>query len=148
MIVAYLRPDGWDLPLFVHVLGAIVLFGGVLAASALGLSAWRGHAAPVVSRLALRTLLFVVVPGWVVMRAGAQWILDKEYPHTTPGWVDVGFAVSEPGGIFILLLGGLAYASARRGGRGRATAAFATLAPVYLVALGVGWFAMSAKPGS
>ena len=30
-MIAFLRPDAWDFPLFVHVLGAIVLFGGVAA---------------------------------------------------------------------------------------------------------------------
>ena len=48
MIVGYLRPDAWDLPLFVHVVGAMVLFGGALASSAFGFAAWSGRAAPVV----------------------------------------------------------------------------------------------------
>ena len=29
--LAAIRPDEWNLPLFVHVLGAIVLVGGVMA---------------------------------------------------------------------------------------------------------------------
>ena len=28
-MIAFLRPDAWDFPLFLHVLGATVLFGGV-----------------------------------------------------------------------------------------------------------------------
>jgi hypothetical protein len=42
------------------------------------------------SRLAFRTLIFVVVPAFIVMRVGAQLIADKEFPDKTPGWVDVG----------------------------------------------------------
>jgi hypothetical protein len=34
------------------------------------------------------------------------------------------------------------------GGRGRTAGAVAVLAPIYLAALGVAWFAMSAKPGA
>jgi hypothetical protein len=100
------------------------------------------------SRLAFRTLIYVVVPAWIVMRVGAQLIADKEFPgDKTPGWVDVGFIVSEPGLILLIALGVLAWVSARRGGVGRAAAALAVLAPLYLAALVVAWWAMSAKPG-
>ena len=102
----------------------------------------RAHAA-LLSGLAFRTLILVVVPSWIVMRVGAQLIADKEFPDKTPGWVDVGFVVSEPGLIVLIALGVLAWVSARRGGVGRASVALAILAPVYLAALAVAWWAMS-----
>jgi len=49
--------------------------------------------------------------------------------------------------ILLIALGVLAWVSARRGGVGRASMAVAILAPVYLAALAVAWWAMSAKPG-
>ena len=148
MIVAILRPDSWNLPLFLHVLGALVLFGGAVAATAFGITVWRGHAhAALLARLAFRTLVFVMLPGWILMRVAAQWIVDKEFPHETPGWVGVGFAVSDAGLVLLLVLGVLGFLSSRRGGVGRLAAAFAILSPVYLAALAVAWFAMSAKPG-
>jgi hypothetical protein len=150
VIVFFLRPNGWDLPLFLHVLGAVTLFGGTLTVTVLGIAAWRrldGHTG-MLSRLAFWTLVAVVLPAWVLMRAGAQWIVDKEYPDKTPGWVNVGFAVSEPGLIVLIALVILAWLSQRRGGTGRLAGAVAILAPIYLVALAVAWYAMSAKPGA
>jgi len=149
MMLALVRPDSWNFPLFLHVLGAIVLAGSIGAVTVLALAARkrRAHAA-LLSRLAFRTLILVVVPSWIVMRVGAQLIADKEFPDKTPGWVDVGFVVSEPGLIVLVALGVLAWVSARRGGVGRASVAVAILAPVYLAALAVAWWAMSAKPGA
>jgi hypothetical protein len=147
-MLALIRPDSWNFPLFLHVLGAIVLAGSTAAVTVLALAARRHrvHGA-LLSRLAFRTLIFVVVPSWIVMRVGAQLIVDKEFPDKAPGWVGVGFAVSEPGLIILIALGVLAWVSARRGGVGRAAVALAILAPVYLAALAVAWWAMSAKPG-
>ena len=54
--------------------------------------------------------------------------------------------MSEGGLVLLLAMAILAGVAARRGGTGRAAGAVAILAPIYLVALGVAWFAMSAKP--
>jgi hypothetical protein len=149
VILLYLRPGSWSLPLYLHVLGATVLFGGTLALTVLAVAAWRRReSAAMLARLAFWTLVAVVLPAWILMRAGAQWIVDKEFPGNTPGWVDVGFIVSEPGLVLVLALGVVAWLSARRGGTGRLAATLAVLAPVYLAALAVAWFAMSAKPGA
>jgi hypothetical protein len=147
-MLALVRPDSWNFPLFLHVLGAIALAGstGAVAVVALAARKHRAHGT-LLSRLAFRTLIFVVVPSWIVMRVGAQLIADKEFPAKAPGWVDVGFVVSEPGLVLLIALGVLAWVSARRGGVGRASVALAILAPVYLAALSVAWWAMSAKPG-
>ena len=149
MMLALVRPDSWNFPLFLHVLGAIVLAGSVGAVTVLAVATRKRRAqGALLSRLAFRTLIFVVVPAWIVMRVGAQLIADKEFPgDKTPGWVDVGFVVSEPGLILLIALAVLAWVSARRGGMGRASMALAILAPVYLAALAVAWWAMSAKPG-
>ena len=147
-MLALIRPDSWNFPLFLHVLGAIVLAGSIGAVTVLGLAVRkRGAHAAMLSRVAFRTLIFVVLPSWIVMRVGAQLIADKEFPDKTPGWVDVGFVVSEPGLVLLIALGALAWVSARRGGVGRASMAVTILAPVYLAALAVAWWAMSAKPG-
>jgi hypothetical protein len=143
----YLRPASWSLPLFLHVLGATVLFGATLVVTVLAVAAWRRREqAALLSSLAFRALLGLVLPAWILMRVGAQLIVDKEFPQNAPGWVDVGFAVSEPGLVLLVVTGILAGVAARRGGTGRAAGAVAVLAPIYLVALGVAWFAMSAKP--
>jgi len=147
-MLALIRPDSWNFPLFLHVLGAIVLAGSIGAVTVLAVAARkRSENAALLSRVAFRTLIFVVLPSWIVMRVGAQLIADKEFPDKTPGWVDVGFVVSEPGLVLLIALGALAWVSARRGGVGRASMAVTILAPIYLAALAVAWWAMSAKPG-
>jgi D-alanyl-lipoteichoic acid acyltransferase DltB (MBOAT superfamily) len=148
-VLLYLRPSSWSLPLFVHVLGATVLFGGTLAVAILVLVAWRRRdLAALLSRLAFRLLLFFVLPAWILMRVGAGWIDGKEFPKNEPGWVGVGYVVSEGGLVLLVVMAVLAWRSARGGGTGRAAGAVAVLAPLYLVALAVAWFAMSAKPGA
>ena len=133
---------------FLHVFGAMTLVGGVGAVTVLAFATRRrpDHAA-LLSRLAFRTLLFVVVPAFIVMRVGAQLVVDKEYPDKTPGWVDVGFIVTEPGLIVLIAIGVIAFMSSRRGGSGRLATALAVLAPIYLLALGVAMWAMTTRPG-
>jgi hypothetical protein len=82
------------------------------------------------------------------MRVAAQLIADKEFPGDakTPGWLDVGFIVTEPGALLLLVMLILAWFAAKRE-RFRAAGAVPWLASIYLIALGVAWFAMSAKPG-
>ena len=149
-MVAAVRPDSWNLPLFLHVLGATLTFGAVGAVALFSFAA-RGRVpeqALLLRRWALWTGLLAVVPAFVLMRVAAQWIADKEFPGDakTPGWLDVGFIVTEPGALLLLVTLILAWFAARRE-RFRAAAAVPWLASIYLIALGVAWFAMSAKPG-
>jgi hypothetical protein len=151
-VIAVLRPDSWSLPLFLHVLGATLLFGTSVTAALLGAAAWRRRRlSPTFSRLAFRATLFGVLPAWVLTRLAGQWILDREKHQIAgldnKGWVGVGFAVTDAGVVVVLALLVLGHLSARRGGTGRSATAFPIVACLYLVALAVAWFAMSAKPG-
>lgn len=148
-MLALIRPDSWNLPLFLHVLGATVVFGSTATIAIVGFaSRRRAEHAPLLSRVALRTFLFGIVPGFILMRAAAQWIVGKEFPEGvhTPGWVDVGFLVTEPGAVLLIVLGILIWMWKRRGAGGRAAVFVPWLASVYVLALGVAWFAMSGKP--
>ncbi len=148
-MLALIRPDSWNLPLFLHVFGATVLFGSTATIAIAGFASQRTEEhAPLLSRVALRTFLFGIVPSFVLMRAAAQWIVGKEFPDgaKTPGWVDVGFIVTEPGAVLLLILGILTWMWRRRGAGGRAAMFVPWLALVYVLALGVAWFVMSGKP--
>lgn len=143
-MVALVLPN-WRV--FLHVLGAIVLTGGVGTVVVLAVAGRRPSAhAALLSRLAFRTLLLVVIPAWFLMRVGAQLVADNEYPHDAPGWVGWGFATSEGAGALILIMAVIAYLNARRSGGGRLGTALAVLAPITLVALAVAWWAMTARP--
>jgi hypothetical protein len=146
-MIALIRPDAWNFPLFLHVLGATVLFGGTATLVMLSVAAQRIPAHGAFARsLAFRTLLLVVWPSYIVMRAGAQWIYSKEDLHPNfPTWIAVGVGVGDGGILVLLLLTLLAWLMRRRP---RAGTLFAGLASVFLVALAVAWWAMSAKPGA
>ncbi len=144
-MLATIRPDSWNLPLFLHVLGAMLLFGTTAATATLSLAAWRSNRELLLGAT-LRTLLIGVLPAWLLTRAAAQWILDKwNFGDDEPGWVGVGFLVTEPGLVILLLMTLFAWLARRRGG-GWPIRAVAVLALVYIAALAVAWWAMSAKP--
>jgi hypothetical protein len=152
-VLAVVRPNGWDLPLFVHVLGAMTLVGALVLALAYLVPAWRGGSMDPV-RLGFRSLLYAALPSYVVMRLGAQWIADKEgyTGDTTPNWIDIGFLVSDMGLLLLLIatvVTGIAVRRARRAGAapGPGSARVATtLVSLLIVAYLVALWAMATKP--
>jgi hypothetical protein len=147
-MLALVRPDAWNLPLFLHVLGATLTFGGTATVAILAFAGRpAGERALWLRGLTFWIGLVVVVPAWLVMRVAAGWIDSKEFPKHEPGWVGVGYIVTEGGLLLIVVMLILAWLGRRK--LDSRTAAFVPwLASVYLVALGIAWFAMSAKPGS
>ncbi len=145
-MLAALRPDSFDLPLFLHVVGATVLFGATATIAIAGYASRRspGNSA-LLARVVVGTWLLGILPAFILMRAGAALIVDKEFPDgaDTPGWVGVGFIVSEPGALLLIIVGILAWISIRKG---RVVLAVPILASIYLLALAVAWFAMTGKP--
>ena len=153
-LLALVRPDSWNFPLLLHIGGAMILVGGVLtAASALVVA--RGDVA--LLRLGYRALLIVGLPGYIVMRASAEWIADKEgYSDLSspPSWIDVGYIAGDAGLLLIIISSLLGYFSLRRaraaegeGGRpsGMVRAAATLLSLLLLVNLVALW-AMTTKP--
>jgi hypothetical protein len=146
-VLAAIRPDAWNFPLLLHVLGAMVLVGAlVLSTSALVL-AWR-TGAPALVRLGIQSLLLGVFPGWILMRVGAEWIASKEdLTDAKLSWLDVGFTTADGGVVLIIVamvLAGLAVR--RRGGSMGLSRALAVLASVLLIAYLVAIWAMTTKP--
>ncbi len=146
MNVASLCGPTCGAPLFVHVLGATLLFGALLAVTTLAFASTRiVEHGPLLRRLAFTVMLAGVWPSYVLMRVGAQWVLSHEgLDDDPPGWVGVGFLVSDAGILVLLVLTLLGWLGLRRPRLGMW---FAGLAAIYLLALGVAVFAMSAKPG-
>src|SRR5919202_1531706 len=152
MVLGILRPDDWNGPLFLHLVGAFALVGGLLPVAIATLAPRRlAGSGAVLDRLAFRTLLVVAWPGFIVMRVAGQWLESREDVPGDPTWLGIGFAVSDLGVLLLLVLTVLAWRAARRppaapGERPRTSTAVAALTPVYLVALAVAWWAMSTKP--
>jgi hypothetical protein len=147
------RPDSWDFPLFLHVLGAMILVGGLVAgASAIGYA--RGEVKFL--RLGYWALLAVSLPGWVLMRVGAEWINTREgwddLPEgvDNPGWLDTGRLISDAGGLILLVslvAGGIGVYQLRAGKGSGLLKVTLVLALVLLAAYVVAVWAMAAKPG-
>jgi hypothetical protein len=150
--LAAIRPDEWNFPLFVHVLGAMILVGGVLTgAGALGFA--RGHTSSL--RLGYWSLLAVALPGWLIMRIGAQWIYNEEgwdeLPDEAdePAWLGIGYVVADLGGLILLLslvLGGVGVYRLRDGRGGGLLKATLVLSLIALAGYVVAVWAMSGKP--
>jgi hypothetical protein len=148
-MLAAIRPDSWNFPLLVHVLGASLLVGGLVVAVTAQVLGWRRtDDAAWFGRVAFRALLFVAFPAWWVMRVGAEWIYSKEgldELDPEPGWVGVGYVTADLGGLLLLLsivLAGLGV----RGQRTLLGRIATVLAAIVLVAYLVATWAMTAKP--
>lgn len=149
-IVALSRPDSWDFPLFVHVLGAMILVGGLLTgASTLALA--RGDVGFL--RLGYRSLLAVALPGWLIMRIGAEWIASREgwtkSGVPTPTWLNIGFLLADLGGLILLVslvVGGIGVRRLRDGRGAGLLRATLVLSIALLGAYVVAVWAMAGKP--
>jgi hypothetical protein len=151
VLAANRTDDSVNFPLFVHVFGAMILIGGlVTAASSLAFA--RGDAK--LLRLGYWTLLAVALPGYVIMRIGAQWIYSKEHwddvpDKLVPSWIDIGFIVADAGALLMiiaLIVGGIGMRQLRQGkGQGLLKATL-VIALVILAAAVVAIWAMAGKP--
>ena len=156
-VLAAIRPDDWNFPLLVHVLGAVLLVGGLFAAVVAQFLGWRRQRnadAVAYARTTFRALLFVAFPAWWIMRIGAEWIYSKGWNDAdpTPDWIDIGFITAEGGGVLLLIsiiLAGLgARRLARSGGETSTLLRVSTvLVTIALVAYVVAVWAMAGKPG-
>ena len=95
-MLATIRPDSWNFPLLLHVFGALILVGGLVTALSAQVVGWNRETASSalqLARLGFFTLLCAALPGWFLMRAGAEWIDSKEGwddVETEPAWLGIG----------------------------------------------------------
>jgi hypothetical protein len=145
--LAAIRPDSWDFPLLLHVLGASVLVGAVASSAVATLAADRTPSPETMRRIAFRSLWLVGVPAYVVMRIGAEWLYEKEFGDVDddPGWIGIGYIVADLGLLVFLIALALAGFAARRRSSGLGKAS-GYLAVLLLVAFIVAVWAMGAKP--
>lgn len=152
MELAAVRPDSWNLPLFIHVGGAMALVASLIVALySIRIARTRGDQPA--AQFAFRTLLRGVLPSYLVMRIGAQIVAGKEkLEDSDDAWIAIGFITSDLGLLLLLvglLLTGLAARKAKRGesvaGVGQLRAA-GILAGILIAAYVVAVWAMTTKP--
>ena len=134
-----------ELQLFLHVLGAIVLFGATAAAAVLALAARRREQQLPLARAAFWTLAAVAIPGWVLMLAFGSWTKSEQGWPDGVRWIDIGVAVSDGGLILLLVAAAASWVWTRRPAGGWPVTVVALASCVQLVAIAVAWWVMSAK---
>jgi hypothetical protein len=145
-VIASVRPNAWDLPLFLHVTGAILLVGVLAAVLALALAGSRRPDASILSDSTFWVVLCGSLPAWLLMRVAAQWIYSKEHfsGHNDPTWLGIGFGVSDLGILILLVLLGISFRW-RRKAVSWAPRLIVGVTALYLVLLTVAMLAMSGK---
>ena len=149
-MVAVLRPDAWELPLFLHVAGAMLLVGAlVVVVVTMAAALRRGDGSEALTGLAFRALLAGVLPAYVLMRVGAEWIASEEGVPDDVDWIGIGYAVADGGLLLTIIAAVLAWRATRRGaaGPGGLGRGVLVLAAILIVAYGVAIWAMATKPG-
>ena len=156
-MLAAIRPDSWNFPLLMHVLGASLLLGALITAMTVQLVAWK-RTAPAdllpYSRLSFRTLLFAAIPAWFLMRIGGEWVASKGWNDVEPApfWLDLGYIIGDLSGPVLLIAVIVAGIGARNLGRsnGERGATLVRVATVLAVLLVIAYvivtWAMAAKP--
>jgi hypothetical protein len=149
-VLALVRQDDWNLALFVHVLGAMVLVGGLVTGASF-LAFAKGE--PKLLRLGFWSLLAISFPGWIVMRIGAEWINSKEPWKDVPDepvWLTIGGVIADLGGLVLVLslvIGGIGVYRMRDGKNSGLLKATLVLSVILLAAYVVAVWAMAGKPG-
>jgi hypothetical protein len=150
-LFAIQRPDSWNFPLFVHVFGAMVLVGGLLTGAGT-LAYARGDVR--LLKLGYWSLLAISLPGWVIMRIGAEWIFNKEGwddlpDDALPDWIGIGRLFADLGGLVFLVtlvVGGIGVNRLRQGRGAGLLSVTLWLSLILLAAYVVAVWAMAGKP--
>lgn len=155
MTLLVIRPDDWNFPLLLHVGGAMLMCGAVAVASAALVLAVRstGDDRVTMARFGFRTLLIAVIPSYLVMRVAAEWIYSKEgfSGDNDPGWIGIGYIISDLGLLLIIIATVLSGLAARRirtnpDGPSLMTRISMALTFVLIAAYVVAVWAMTTKP--
>jgi hypothetical protein len=147
------RASDWKLPLIIHIFGAMLLVGALTLAAVSLIAAWRSGS-PKLTRLGFMSVFYGAIPGWVIMRAGAAWIANKEGLDSDKvklSWLDVGFTTADGGLVLLIALLIIGSILVRRINRDESgpwiSARIATgLVSVLLIAYLVAVWAMTTKP--
>ena len=159
-MLAAIRPDDVNFPLFLHVLGAMLLVGVLLTVASAIMIGWRRDPEDAVglTRMGLWTVILGVFPSYLLMRIGAQWTESQEFGDLEgaakdavedSAWLGIGYMTADIGALLILISIVLAIIGLRRTkrgggiGLGRAVGIISTLLlAAYIVAV----WAMTTKP--
>jgi hypothetical protein len=150
-MIATIRPAHWNLPVLLHVAGAMLLVAALVVVVVVMAAAVRHRAdAAALTRVGFRALLLGVLPADIVMRVAAEWIASKENLGDA-SWVGIGYSTADGGLVLAIIATVLAWRATRRtaagtGGPGALGRATVVLSGLLLIAYAVTLWAMTAKP--
>jgi hypothetical protein len=150
-VLAAIRPDDVNVALLLHVGGAMILVGGLVTAGTALVVGWRDSGVTAF-RLGYFTLLAVALPGFILMRIGAQWTYVEEGwddVDDEPGWIGIGYVTSDLGAVLLLLgliLGGIGVRRVRNGGGIGLLKVSTVITLLMVAAYVVAIWAMAGKP--
>ena len=160
-ILQAIRPDSVNFPLFLHVLGAMLLVGTLFAVASAIVLGWRRSEpdrSVGLTRFGLWTLIAGVFPSYVLMRIGAQWVESEEFGDLEgpakeavedSAWLGIGYITADLGALLIIvsivlsIIGLRRLRSGRGVGLGRAVGIISVL---LLAAYVIAVWAMTVKP--
>jgi Na+/phosphate symporter len=147
-----IRPDSWNLPLLLHVGGAMALVASVSVAAVALIQGWRTSdpSAASLKRFGARTLLYAAIPSYFVMRIAAEWIASREHlENSNATWLGDGFIAADGGGILLLIATIVANVAVRRApdsGLGKLAKVGAGLSLILVALYVFAVWAMTTKP--
>ena len=154
-MLAAIRPDDQSFALLLHLVGATIAFGGLLACATSLLLA-QGETR--LLRLGYFSLLLVTLPGWILMRLAGQWLFDQQNwsdlppDINNPAWLKIGFIVADWGGVLFLISLVVGAIGVRRLPTGNGSSAATLLRSTMVISLilavayAVAVWAMTGKP--
>ena len=152
-MIAVIRASDQELPLYLHVLGAMVLVGALTLSITALVGAGRTENLPLTTRLAFRSLLWAALPAFFVMRIFAQVTVSKEHLDNLPedpAWLGIGYSVGDFSLLFLIaaiVVTGLGARKAKREGtKSGLTTAGLVLSLFLIVVYVLAIWAMTVKP--
>jgi len=152
-LLAAIRPDEQSFALLLHLVGATIAFGGLLACAT---SILLAHGETRLLRIGYFSLLLVSLPGWILMRLAGQWLFNLQHwsdlPSNLndPAWLNIGFIVADWGGVLFLISLAVGEIGLRRLQTGNGSVALLrstmVISIILAVAYAVAVWAMTGKP--
>jgi uncharacterized membrane protein len=96
MVALAYRPESWNWLLFVHILAAMSMFGGVFLSTVVGIAAARRDSVReifLLARVGYRSDLFVTTPAFIVLFVAGMVLAGREKVFDQ-AWVQAGIALS------------------------------------------------------
>ena len=152
MTLLIIRPDSWNLPLLLHVGGAMALVASVTVAAVALVQGWRTSdpTAASLKRFGARTLLYAAIPSYFAMRIAAEWVASREHlENSNAAWLGDGFLAADGGGILLLIATIVANLAVRRApdsGLGKLAKVGAGLSLILVALYVFAIWAMTTKP--